>query len=152
MKIRTEHLIGAALDWAVAKSEGHTLTTDGISQLVKREGLLAIIGPVTAGGRPCGYSPSSYGNNGVPIIDRHGIATRKDMKTGNWYAMLSSDLDLGDGMTVEWSERRFNGPTMLIAAMRCYVASKLGEEVDIPGQLAKPESMRRKYPEDRNGN
>ena len=28
------------------------------------------------------------------------------------------------------------GPTPLIAAMRCYVASKLGEEVEIPEELA----------------
>ena len=27
------------------------------------------------------------------------------------------------------------GPTMLIAAMRCYVASKLGEEIDVPEEL-----------------
>ena len=27
------------------------------------------------------------------------------------------------------------GPTILIAAMRCYVASKLGDEVDIPNEL-----------------
>ena len=27
------------------------------------------------------------------------------------------------------------GPTPLIAAMRCYVASKLGDEVDIPEEL-----------------
>jgi len=28
-----------------------------------------------------------------------------------------------------------DGPTPLIAAMRCYVASKLGEEVDVPEEL-----------------
>jgi hypothetical protein len=28
------------------------------------------------------------------------------------------------------------GPTPLIAAMRCYVASKLGDEVDVPEELA----------------
>ena len=27
------------------------------------------------------------------------------------------------------------GPTKLIAAMRCYVASKLGDEVDVPEEL-----------------
>jgi hypothetical protein len=27
------------------------------------------------------------------------------------------------------------GPTLLIAAMRCYVASKLGDEVDAPAEL-----------------
>jgi hypothetical protein len=29
----------------------------------------------------------------------------------------------------------FYGPTPLIAAMRCYVASKLGENVEVPGEL-----------------
>ena len=38
----------------------------------------------------------------------------------------------------EWLDEDFFesfGPTPLIAAMRCYVASKLGEEVEIPGEL-----------------
>jgi hypothetical protein len=29
----------------------------------------------------------------------------------------------------------YHGPTPLIAAMRCYVASKLGDEVEIPEEL-----------------
>lgn len=36
-------------------------------------------------------------------------------------------------MKVKTSE--LTGPTPLIAAMRCYVASKLGEEVEIPEEL-----------------
>ena len=28
-----------------------------------------------------------------------------------------------------------HGPTPLIAAMRCYVASKLGDEVEVPEEL-----------------
>jgi hypothetical protein len=28
-----------------------------------------------------------------------------------------------------------HGPTPLIAAMRCYVASKLGDEVEVPKEL-----------------
>ena len=31
------------------------------------------------------------------------------------------------------------GPTPLIAAMRCYVASKLGDEIEIPTELTKGE-------------
>ena len=27
------------------------------------------------------------------------------------------------------------GPTILIAALRCYVASKLGDEVEVPDEL-----------------
>lgn len=34
-----------------------------------------------------------------------------------------------------WTNR--HGPTPLIAAMRCYVASKLGDVVDVPEELAK---------------
>jgi hypothetical protein len=30
-----------------------------------------------------------------------------------------------------------NGPTPLVAAMRCYVASKLGDTVEIPDDLVK---------------
>lgn len=36
-------------------------------------------------------------------------------------------------MKVKTSE--LTGPAPLIAAMRCYVASKLGEEVEIPEEL-----------------
>jgi hypothetical protein len=34
-----------------------------------------------------------------------------------------------------WEDCEALGPTPLVAAMRCYVASKLGEEVDIPKEL-----------------
>lgn len=42
-----------------------------------------------------------------------------------------------DGIAVDDAE----GPTPLIAAMRCYVASKLGDEVDIPEELIGDESL-----------
>jgi hypothetical protein len=39
-------------------------------------------------------------------------------------------------MFTDEGEREFmQGPTPLIAAMRCYVASKLGEEIDVPNEL-----------------
>ena len=38
----------------------------------------------------------------------------------------TSDLTL---LALDWAE------TPLVAAMRCYVASKLGDEVDIPEEL-----------------
>ena len=34
-----------------------------------------------------------------------------------------------------WRTACADGPTPLIAAMRCYVASKLGDEVEIPEEL-----------------
>ena len=38
----------------------------------------------------------------------------------------------GDG-SEQWGEE--SGSTPLIAAMRCYVASKLGDEVEVPEEL-----------------
>ena len=37
-----------------------------------------------------------------------------------------------------WMSKRFisEGETRLIAAMRCFVASKLGDEVEVPDELA----------------
>lgn len=43
-----------------------------------------------------------------------------------------------DEMYRAWIVRRNAsalGPTHLIAAMRCFVASRLGEEVDVPGDI-----------------
>jgi hypothetical protein len=34
-----------------------------------------------------------------------------------------------------WDANVQYGPTPLIAAMRCYVASKLGDEVEVPDEL-----------------
>jgi hypothetical protein len=57
---------------------------------------------------------------GGPIIERERFEFRQ-AKTG----MLAS---YQGGQT--WF-----GPTPLIAAMRCYVASKLGDNIDIPKEL-----------------
>jgi hypothetical protein len=56
---------------------------------------------------------------GGPIIEREGIDLVK-MHGSGWHAEL---------------KRIAHGPTPLIAAMRAYVASKLGDEVEIPVEL-----------------
>jgi hypothetical protein len=64
---------------------------------------------------------------GGPLIERDGI----DICTntyGGWIATLITDWE--DGTFVQGE-----GDTCLIAAMRCYVASKLGDEVEIPKEL-----------------
>jgi hypothetical protein len=58
--------------------------------------------------------------HGGPIIEREGIAL-----------YLNGD----DGWTGEDGWKRATGHTPLIAAMRCYVAMKLGDEVEVPGEL-----------------
>lgn len=78
---------------------------------------------------PIDYVPnrdnfSTCWNKGGPLIELEKIELRYD-RTGRWAnAWIASTL-----------ERMLGGPTPLITAMRCYVASKLGEEVDVPEEL-----------------
>lgn len=47
---------------------------------------------------------------------------------GQWLARLADS----SGTTTRWSlDTDFLGPTLLVAAMRCYVASKMGREVEV---------------------
>jgi hypothetical protein len=75
------------------------------------------------GNLPDGYSFDprihNYSRNwaqGGPIIEREEIAVGKSWES--WKAF--TDTSTGEG------------PTPLIAAMRCYVVSKLGESIDLP--------------------
>lgn len=63
---------------------------------------------------------------GGPIIEREHIDL--EWKVQHWDAFLNG-VSLHD--KTAWSV----GPTPLIAAMRCYVASQLGDEVDVPDEL-----------------
>ena len=57
-----------------------------------------------------------------PIIEREGITVRR-------YTDALWDASIGRLDYVA------DGPTPLTAAMRCYVASKLGDEVEVPDEL-----------------
>jgi hypothetical protein len=108
--MKTSELTGAALDWAVAKCEG-VVKGDSLDVGFIREG---------------GYSPSTDWAQGGPIIERETISTTKRGST--WTTRLNRPQD---GRGPIWGY----GPTPLIAAMRCYVASKLGDTLDIPKEL-----------------
>lgn len=119
MKIKTSELTGTALDWAVAKCEGKNgvLHDDGITRCI----VIAAASGVYKGT----WKPSFNWSQGGPIIEREGIAVRRshNMEYGSWQAIR-------DGF-----RNNHNGPTPLIAAMRCYVAFKLGDELEIPNEL-----------------
>jgi len=115
MKIETSELQGAALDWAVAKCEitEHIEEFDYFFLKNYDNGF-------------CYYSASWA--LGGPIIEREKIALCPGY---SWEA--SKDFDAVGGDTDTAVE---HGPTPLIAAMRCYVASKLGDTVEIPEKLS----------------
>jgi hypothetical protein len=80
------------------------------------------------------YTPSTDWSQGGPIIERERISTAKDPSDAYWQACINCATSsmFGPGLC---GDHWHYGPTPLIAAMRCYVASKLGDEVEIPEEL-----------------
>lgn len=123
--MKTQDLIGAQLDWAVAKCEGYALTSDGISNLLVRGNEMLLLGP---GSSSLNYSPTCYWMQGGEIIEREGIGIRQygDFPESRWQA---------DKWAFKFVDPMATGPTPLIAAMRCFCASRLGDEINIPEEL-----------------
>ena len=77
-----------------------------------------------AEGRYCVYPHAAYSTDwaqGGPIIEREGICIARTAGKVAWDAVHP---DADDNM--------YRAEAPLIAAMRCYVASKLGDEVNVP--------------------
>jgi hypothetical protein len=108
-KIKTAELTGPALDWAVAKCE----LPDGWPEIVL--------------GDETDYSTSWA--QGGPIIEAVGMTLM--YCEGEYIA--GTNPECFDNQVFMYHKQY--GPTHLIAAMRCYVASKLGDEVEIPEEL-----------------
>ena len=108
--MKTSDLTGSALDWAVAKAE-------------VQEPVGSFLDGVVAHPDYNKFYPSTDWSQGGPIIEREGIRLHRSV-TGRWWAGPESD-----------PHRPVAGPTPLIAAMRCFVASRLGDTIDIPEEL-----------------
>jgi hypothetical protein len=156
MKTKTSELTGAALDWAVAKCEGEVTEfgSDGITFGFKLNGKLKVF---ARGWAPSmSWCPSTDWAQSGPIIDRERItvvcaegdynrskAGTPDCYDTYWVAdkgRQTSDTVYGPqgddwGRQFQIEADCITGPTPLIAGMRCYVASKLGDEVDVPEEL-----------------
>ena len=110
--MKTSELTGAALDWAVAKCEGGWILD------------MASFTPHHSLGR---MNFATNWSQGGPIIERERLLVQPEIgKAGAGNAWSAIAMDGFECF----------GPTPLIAAMRCYVASKLGDEVEIPEELS----------------
>ena len=107
MKIKCSDLVGAQLDYAVAKCSGPTM----MAFFTRNE---------------YEYTPSTDWEQGGPIIEREKINMFYLPEQSLWWATNKDPVE---------KESIGDGPTALIAAMRCYCCAKLGEEVEIPEGL-----------------
>jgi hypothetical protein len=122
--VKTSELQDAALDWAVAKANGQTrfdFNSGGVSYW--------LAGWDRKRTYPIAFAPSTDWAQGGLIIEREGIGIwPSESIEGMWAARPDYEV---------YPERLppSYGTTPLIAAMRCYVASKLGDDVTIPEEL-----------------
>jgi hypothetical protein len=117
MKIKTSDLIGPPLAWAAGRAEGHFKPDvfggfDGIGNYHEP------------------YRPDVDWAQGGPIIDREKIAIHG---SPTWTARYSLTTPAHHGGFR--GHFQSTGPTALVAAMRCFVRARLGDEVDIPEEL-----------------
>lgn len=152
MKIKTSELTGSALCYAVCMIEmPHLVWGETIGE---HHASRQIVVPELA--EPKCYSPFMNWEMFGPIIEREKItvvcaegdynpskAGTPDCFNTHWVAdigRLSSDQSYGPQGDY-WGEHFsidtgcVTGPTPLIAAMRCFVASALGDEIEIPEEL-----------------
>jgi len=74
---------------------------------------------------------STHWSDAGPIIEREEIGIKRNAPCSE-----GRQWEASGSITAKGAGYRFAyGPTPLIAAMRCYVASKLGHEVEVPEEL-----------------
>lgn len=120
-KIKTSELTGAALDWAVAKCE-------------VAEPVGSFLDGVVPHPDYNNFHPSTDWAQGGAIIEREliDLFTEKHIHPVSWVASVACYQN--GHRLVGWRFHQY-GPTPLIAAMRCFVTSRLGEEVEVPDEL-----------------
>ena len=108
--MKTSELKGYLLDWAVGKCEGLSIESDWWDW-----DRLCFVDKFNVD-----FEPTDNWMQAGKIIERERICLI-DQGGDYWQAICG------------WKEAF--GDTPLIAAMRCYVASKLGDEVEVPDEL-----------------
>jgi hypothetical protein len=133
--MKTSELTGAALDWAVAKCEGYRDANDPEEHATHEEALdkynwAFMREPGVAAVWLLDLQYSTHWFQGGPIIEREFLHIHGSVKSNgdtDWCSLKVHETKTGC--------HKGHGPTPLIAAMRCYVASKLGDDVTLPDGL-----------------
>lgn len=137
MKIKTPELSISALDHAV-----HIALGLGYRRDEKYGSMYSCPAQTSAqGGTVWDNNPLPYSTDwsqGGPIIEQALITllglyehNTHPERRNKWLAYCRKAAHLADGK----GPAVHHGPTPLVVAMRCFVASRLGEEVDMPEEL-----------------
>jgi hypothetical protein len=124
MKIKVSEASGPVLDWMVAEAKGIEVIyhDDGITRCVMRKG--------DRGQYAGRFAPTTDWSQGGPLLSEEGISRTTD-HSGLWIAYWTDGYTKGDEGK-RWMQCH---RSELVAGLRCFVASKLGETVEVPEEL-----------------
>lgn len=147
MKVKTTELIGPALDYAVFIARGMSywtisganwdtnhgytdwvLSSKGVLETHMFDGSRSRAGHWEVDRT---YNPSTDDAWAGPIIDEMEIGTKRNAPCSPGCEWEASPSITAKGAGGKWGY----GPTRKIAAMRCFVASKLGDEIELPKEF-----------------
>lgn len=128
MLVKTETLSGPACDWAATQAVraglrnkyGEPTFDPATKRVYETEGLRQI---------GVNHAPSSDWAQGGPIIERERISVGYERYGSTGGGQWDAVMEYKKAYLMEY------GPTPLIAAMRCFVRSRLGGSVEIPEKL-----------------
>lgn len=129
MKVKVSEASGRVLDWMVALAEGATnLCYDTVCcwwfTLEGKDRVLS-----SGWSESQNWNPSTNWEQGGPIIERIEGLLFKSWLESKSETKCEAHIHNYDGDWVAF------GPTPLVAALRCYVTSKLGDEVQVTDKL-----------------
>jgi hypothetical protein len=131
-KVKTATLIDAALDWAVCMANGVTEAVDLDKTYVGASGRKYL-------STKYGFTIDHIGDPKQfwPLLKREMSVKcgRLQIKNETW-ATDKSDCFSAEYTGSNWEQhKKHYGPTPEVAALRCHVASKLSETLDVPDVL-----------------
>ena len=162
MKIKTADLTGPALRYCVAKCEGYNVgvitaeeqwerfiegsTPEELGKYAKEYAEIKAafkdeLCKIHKDGYKSAYDARAWNYDtdwavAGPIVERENIGLEKHRLDGPYqWAACDWHPVVVQGYTCLERSKYVYGPTPLIAAMRCFVASRLGDEVDVPEEL-----------------
>lgn len=140
IEVKTAELIGPALDWAVAETEGIQRFVMGndwpgnsvVADAADRDRVVIcnMIGQlvVSRGGWSNGWNPSTDWAQGGPLIEKYAV--KIEHFPGETIAS-KANARIAMHSTAYWQ----SGPTPLVALCRAIVAANLGGAVSVPEEL-----------------
>lgn len=162
MKIKVSELIGPALDWAVAKCESlvappcdksywesmfyewskysdcldYSTNWEKAGLIIDREGIdLRQLKQSTHETMEMRHFDESKGDEVYRPPGWKRDMVRRPLPPHPMHAKWLARRSRGTDAIVNWSKTDFLSDTFLIAAMRCFVHGKLGDEIEVPDGL-----------------